>query len=59
MTYNLIGVPKSNVDAFSVEISTLDSEFVEKAHDYGKKFMLGMLMMPIQYNVCVYTMLMA
>ena len=37
MTYNLIGVPKSNVDAFSVEISTLDSEFVEKAHDYGKK----------------------
>ncbi|HBC89866.1 MAG TPA: glycerophosphodiester phosphodiesterase, partial [Lactococcus sp.] len=37
MTYNLIGVPKSNVDAFSVEISTLNSEFVEKAHEYGKK----------------------
>jgi glycerophosphoryl diester phosphodiesterase len=37
MTYNLIGVPKSNVDAFSVEISTLDTEFVEKAHGYGKK----------------------
>lgn len=37
MTYNIIGVPKSNVDAFSVEVSTLDSAFVEKAHGYGKE----------------------
>lgn len=37
MIYNFIGVPKANTDAFSVETSTLNAQFVDKAHSYNKK----------------------
>lgn len=47
LPFNIVGPPISNVDFFTMEYTTLNRNFINAAHNDGKKFMLGQPTMKI------------